>query len=417
MKYNLGKFLAIAENTFAVIGLTFFTRAFDVGRIDDGAGLLSETLVSIIRYSVWLISILLILWRWKKSLMVVKRDIFIWILIGILLTSDIWSVFPEFTNKNMQEVWQMASFGLYFAVSFSIKEQLKLVGITCALGAFSSMYVVLRIPAIGKHWYDHPGAWRGVYDYKNTFGSMMVLSALAFFLLPIDAKKKSHRLYKWGFFIASLIFILLSTSKTSLVISFIIISTLFFYRNFRWRGKVSVFYLDIGVLILGCIGTLGLTQWVAILTGLGKDITLTGRLPMWGFILARLNERPWLGFGRGAFWAKGSKYAIAAGQAVSEGYTPPHAHNGYIDLSLDAGFIGLLLFIISFLIAYYRSLKLAYKSKNPEDYWPLAVLLFLTMNNMMESYLMRLANIYLVLYIATVLSVRPQRQNIKCQSG
>jgi O-antigen ligase len=418
MKYSARQILINAEQIFAIIGLTFFTRGFDVGRVEDTPGLVPAILTTAIRYSVWAISVLLVCVRWQKTIMTLRYNIFIWLLIPIILSSYVWSEFPDFTLKNIQEVWQMASFGLYFAISFSVKQQLKLVAITFALGAFFSVYIALIFPWIGKHTFDHPGAWKGIYDYKNTFGSMMVLSALAFYLLPIeDLKNRLFKWYKWGFFGASLILILLSTSKTSLIISLIILFILFFYRNYRWRGKISVFYLDIGVLILGCVATVVLTFWVSILSGLGKDVTLTGRLPMWHFILTQLEDRPWLGFGRGAFWAKESKFAIAAGQAVSEGYIPPHAHNGYIDLILDSGFLGLSLFIISFIIVYYRVLKLAYGSKNSEDYWPLAVLLFITLNNMMESYFTRLANIYLVLYITTALSAMPKRPNRKLNSG
>ncbi len=76
---------------------------------------------------------------------------------------------------------------------------------------------------------------------------------------------------------------------------------------------------------------------------------------------------------------------------------------------LDVGFVGFALFLISFVIAYLRSLKLAYASDNAEDIWPLAFLLFLTLNNMMESYLLRLANVYWVLYVATALSVKVRK--------
>ncbi|MBW4573312.1 MAG: O-antigen ligase family protein [Tolypothrix carrinoi HA7290-LM1] len=409
------KYLELAEQIFVIISLTFFTRGFDVGRNGDAPGLLPVVFVTAIRYSVWAISAFLICVRWKKALVAITRDVFILMLVLIILTSYVWSEYPDFTLKNMQEIWQMLTFGLYFATSYSVKQQLKLVATTLALGVIFSIFVVFRYPTIGKHIYDHPGVWKGIYDYKNTFGSMMVLSSLAFYLLKCENQKQ--RLYKWGLFLLSISMIPLSNSKTSLIISLIIIFILYFYRNYRWRGKISLVYLDIGILILGSISTIVLTFWVSILSGLGKDVTLTGRLPMWHFIFTQLEERPWLGFGRGAFWAKGSKFAIAAGQAVSEGYLPPHAHNGYIDLILDSGLIGLSLFIISFILVYNRALKFAYGSKNPEDYWPLAVLLFLTLNNMMESYFSRLANIYFVMYITTALSAMPKKPHKKLNSG
>jgi O-antigen ligase len=126
---------------------------------------------------------------------------------------------------------------------------------------------------------------------------------------------------------------------------------------------------------------------------------------MWGIAMTRLMERPLLGFGRGAFWVPGSPYALEAGRAVAPGFIPPHAHNGFIDIALDVGLIGVLLFAISFFIAYARALKLAYAAKAPEKMWYLAFLIFLFMNNMTESFLLFKTNIYWTLYITSSLSL------------
>ncbi len=399
--------LETAEKIFAIIGLTFFSGGFGVGSTETAPGIIPLTIVSIIRYFVWSTSFILICFSYKRALHIASRDICVWILTAILYSSSIWSVNPTFTETSMPEVLQMVTFGWYFATRFSLKQQLRVVAWTFGIGAFLSMLVVWRLPSAGLHWNDHPGAWKGIYDYKNTFGSLMVLNSIAFLLLPVDNLK--HRRYKWAGFAISLLFIVFSTSKTSLVVSFITISIVLFYHKFRWRGKISVFYIDAILLFAGSAATIVLGLWVEILGAMGKDATLTGRIPMWTVALTELMQRPWFGFGRGAFWAQKSKYAIEAGYAVSQGFIPPHAHNGFIDIMLDVGFVGFFLFLISFTIAYIRSLKLAYASDNLEDLWPLAYLIFLTLNNMMESYMLRLANVYWVLYIATALSVTARK--------
>ncbi|MEL6163185.1 MAG: O-antigen ligase family protein, partial [Cyanobacteria bacterium J06628_3] len=96
--------------------------------------------------------------------------------------------------------------------------------------------------------------------------------------------------------------IVLSTSKTAVVVCFLLGIMLVFYRTFRWQGKISVIYLDLTVLVVGIVGTFVLTNWAALLGGMGKDPTLTGRTPMWGMMIKFIMERPWLGYGRGAFW-------------------------------------------------------------------------------------------------------------------
>ena len=402
------KHLETAEKFFAILGLTFFSGGLLAGASMNTPGLIPASVVSFVRYFVWGTSILLICVSYKRALYVISKDIFIFIFVLIVYSSSIWSVNPGFTDRFMPEVLQMTTFGVYLATRHSLKQQLRFVAWTFAIGAFASIYVVWRIPAAGLHWNDHPGSWKGIYDYKNTFGSLMVLNSVAFLLVPVDSAK--HRLYKWGNFAIALLMIYFSTSKTSLVVSFLTIVIVLFYRNFRWKGKVTVFYLDVLILFLGSIATIVIGLWVEILGAMGKDATLTGRTPMWNVAFTELMNRPWFGFGRGAFWAEKSKYAIDAGYAVSQGFIPPHAHNGFIDIMLDVGLVGFGVFLISFVIVYFRSLILAYGSDRAEDIWPLAYLLFVTLNNVMESYLLRLANVYWVLYIATALSVTVRRQ-------
>lgn len=398
------KFLSKVEPYFVILSLTFFMGG--LARM-----LPSLAMLTLFRYFSWGVTGVFIFLQWKQCLYLLRRNILICILTFIILMSFLWSIYPVSTLKDLREVVQMTMFALYFAMRFSVKEQVKLVAATLGVGIVLSVFYAVVNPTIAIHGADHPGAWKGIYDYKNTFGSMMVLSSLAFFLLPIE--KPIFQLYRWVGFGFSMLMMLLSTSKTSLVLSFLLVFIVILYRQFRWQGKISVVYLDIGILVFGCIGILVLTQWVEIITGLGKDPTLTGRTVIWSHVLMVLEDRLFLGFGRGAFWDPQSPYPAEAGRQLSSWYHPPHSHNGYIDLALDIGLVGFLLFLVIFFIAYFRSLRMAYAAKNPEDTWPLAFLMFLAMNNITESYLLRLANIYWVLFLATAmsLSLRPNKRS------
>ncbi|WP_460205996.1 O-antigen ligase family protein [Scytonema sp. NUACC21] len=395
------KFLRLAEQGFVILGLFFFSGALGIGAIGD---ILPSAVVTSVRYLVWFGSSFLVIFHWKKTLITASRDLLLCILTVLSLISFFWSEFPDFTLFNMKEVLMMTSFGLYFATRFNLKEQVQLIALTLLIGAFLSLVFAIGLPSIGKHGADHPGAWRGVYGYKNNLGSMMVLCSLALFSLP----KGTSKLYRWTGFSFALLLMLLSTSKTSLVLSFLLILIMVFYKKFRWQGKISVIFIDIGILILGCVALVIFSNWVELISGLGKDPTLTGRTPLWSAVIARLMERPLLGYGRDAYWAPKSKFAVEAGKSIS-GWIPPHAHNGFIDIALDVGFIGLLVFLISFVLSFARALKRAYATKDLEELWPLAFLTFLAMNNMTESFLMRLANLYWVLYITVALTVSQKK--------
>jgi exopolysaccharide production protein ExoQ len=386
----------IIEKIFAIIGLVFFSGGF--------SQLLPGTPITLLRYFVWGIATALICLRWKDGLRTVTKDIPLLILTAIILLSFLWSDILISTFKDNREIMQMTSFGWYFASRFKLKEQIQLLAAAFYIGIILSFIVGFAVPIIGIHQADHPGAWKGVFGYKNILGSIMIISSFTFFLLPIR-DNFWHQLYKWSGLGLSIALILLSTSKTSLVVSILLFLILFFYRNFRWQGKATVILLDLAILMLGGVGAIVIGSWTELLTALGRDPSLTGRTPMWGVALTRLMERPLLGFGRGAFWAPGSPYALEAGLAVAPGFIPPHGHNGFIDLLLDVGFIGFALFTVSYFIAYFRALKYAYATREVENLWYLAFLIFLLMNNMTESFLLFKTNIYWTLYISTALSL------------
>ncbi|BAZ16525.1 O-antigen polymerase [Calothrix sp. NIES-4071] len=388
--------ITIFEKIFVIIGVLFFSGAFS--ELFPGAP------ITLLRYIVWGGATVLACLRWKDSLRVIKSDIFLVFLSIIAFVSFLWSDVFVSTMKDSREILQMTAFGLYIAARFTVKEQVETLGIAFFIGELMSLVAAVVMPTLAIHGSDHPGAWKGVFGYKNLLGAIMVVSSFTFLLLPTNGSQL-QKIYKWTGLVFGIILMLLSTSKTSLVVTALLFLILFFYRYFRLASKTAIIFLDLVILVVGAALTVVLTNWTELLTALGRDPTLTGRTPMWGIAITRLMDRPLLGFGRGAFWAPGSSYALEAGQAVAPGFIPPHGHNGFIDLALDVGLIGIVLFAISFLIAYFRALKLAYATKAPYRMWYLAFLMFFFMNNMTESLMLFKTNIYWTLYITSALSL------------
>ena len=389
----LGQLIRLAEKSFIILGLTFFSGAFGINSLGM---IIPPGVVSLIRYLIWGASTALIVLLWQNTLIAFSRNFLLFLLTGLAYFSFIWSYDPDFTLFNSREVLMMTFFGLYFASRFSLKEIVELIGLTLFISCLTSVIVAVGMPAIGTHiGDDHSGAWKGVYGHKNNFGSMMILMWLSFFTLP----KGNSPIYKYIGIFLSIFLILVSTSKTSLVISILLISMMFFYKHFRWQGKISVIILDVGILVLGCLSVFITTYWVEILTELGRDSTLTGRTPIWGVMILKLIERPFLGYGRGGFFAPGSPYGFEAGRVLHAGWAPAHGHNGFLDLAIDFGLIGLGIFLINYFATFARGLKRAYATNNPEALFPLAFLLFLVMNNITESFLLYQINIYWVIYV------------------
>lgn len=403
---RLIKLFRITEYAFVILGLTFFSGAFGVFSL----GLvLPPSVVTFVRFLIWLGSTALVFVFWKQTIITIKNNLLLFILITLAFFSFIWSVSPEYTLFNAREVWMTATFALYFSIRFSLKEQMEAVATTLFIGIILSIFSSLFIPQVGRHIADeHSGLWKGIYGHKNALGALMTFSTLTFSCL----QRSIGKIYKYGGFILSLALVILSGSRTSFVVFFLITAVLFLYKRFRWRGKVSVIFLDFGILLFGSLFTVILSYWVEILTGLGRDPSLTGRLPIWNSMIERLMERPLLGFGRGAFFAPQSPYAVEAGQFMGTGWIPPHGHNGLLDLAIDLGLIGVSIFLVIYLQTFFKVLTRAYVSQNAENNWALAFIIFLTMNNITESLLLYQYNIYWVLFMTIALGINQKRITI-----
>jgi O-antigen ligase len=78
----------------------------------------------------------------------------------------------------------------------------------------------------------------------------------------------------------------------------------------------------------------------------GADVgTLTGRTELWSELMTYVAARPIVGYGFEGFWGP----MHTASVALSMGWVVPHAHNGYIEMLLDLGGVGLVLFVVALL--------------------------------------------------------------------
>ena len=90
---------------------------------------------------------------------------------------------------------------------------------------------------------------------------------------------------------------------------------------------------------------LGGSNVAAFSSSLGRDDTLTGRTDTWAELVPVVMSRPLLGCGFGSFWTT----------ARRDFYEMSHGHNGYLDVLLELGFVGLG-FYVAWLFASARRL-------------------------------------------------------------
>jgi O-antigen ligase len=88
------------------------------------------------------------------------------------------------------------------------------------------------------------------------------------------------------------------------------------------------------------------------------------------------------------------------------GWRPYKAHNGFIDILLDLGLLGLGIFGLNTAIAFWRSMKLVARERTLESQWPLLMLSLLLLYNVFEIDLIVPNSFVWVVYVAISVSVQ-----------
>ena len=149
-----------------------------------------------------------------------------------------------------------------------------------------------------------------------------------------------------------------------------------------------------------------------LLSGIGKDTTLTGRGDMWPYILEMSGKRPLLGYGYGGFWQGFEGESAYIWRAV--GWPAPNSHNGLLDLLIDLGISGVSIFLLGFWITLVRALAWLRSIKTSEGFWPFIFIIMFVLVNMTETTLMVRNDIFWVTYVSIAFSLQiPARGSIK----
>lgn len=397
---------SVFEKAFTVLSLLLFSDAF-ISLLRRRAGFVldsteGDAVMQVFLFGVYVVTCFLILVRWQKTLQVAMAEPLLMVLLAIALLSVLWSVAPMVTLRRSIALVGTTLFGVYFATRYSLKEQLKLLLWTLGIATLLSYLFALALPQLGIHQDGgHIGAWRGIYVHKNALGRSMGLSIVLFSLFVLYNPK--YRWIAWIGLVLSVGLILMSTSATPLLSSLTVLALLPLYSIWRWRNSLfmPVFIMAVTLCSIAVLWIFG--QVETILGAAGRDLTFTGRTELWSILLQMIQKQPWLGYGYSAFWLDWKGESGKVWSLLM--WEPTYAHNGYLQLGLDLGLLGVCLFVLGFLIYFGRALVWSRLQQTVEGMFPLVYLTFLLPYNVTESIILQQNSIFWVLYVSTVLSI------------
>jgi exopolysaccharide production protein ExoQ len=284
-----------------------------------------------------------------------------------------------------------------------------------------SLVLIKYYPALGRPYNRYSGIemWTGVTVAKNGLGRLCMISV--FFLLWAlyrrwrERPPEGWRYQGWADVCVILIALCLlkgADSATSLATLVLGAAAFLGLRLFR-KLKIMVPQAGLLTLLAVLIGLgasapfLGGSNVVIFSASLGRNNTLTGRTDVWAAVLPAMKQQPLLGYGFGSFWT----------DARRELYDIPTAHNGYLDILLELGEVGLAFYVV-WLLSCARQLHRALA----QDYdWASLAICFLLMTliyNTTESALNSLVEhmTAVVVLASLVVSCKPILANNRMKS-
>lgn len=184
--------------------------------------------------------------------------------------------------------------------------------------------------------------WRGAFPHKNTMASFMVFGIS--FVLAFEKQPRRRRVA-----VASMIgLVLLSRSGTGSACLATVLLSIFWCRRYI-RSTVRHGSTLIVMSFLSSIVGVGVfaTFVPSILELYGKDLTLSGRTEIWSAVVAAIRERPLTGYSWGGVWLDPTReptFTIVR----KLGFIVFHAHNGPLEIMLELGLVGLVLYLLMF---------------------------------------------------------------------
>lgn len=295
------------------------------------------------------------------------------------LISIIWSDFPATALKR----WPKA-LGDVVMVLIVITDRQPLIAFRRLLERLSFVLIPLSIlfikyfPQLGMAWnpWTGGGEFNGVTINKNTLGAVCMVLGLGILWIVLGVWKeekgaaRTRQLMAYGAVLAMVVYLFMKmNSMTSLSCLVMAIILLLVASLKRTRRKPAIIHLLLVSMVLTSVGILFLGLSPGALKAIGRNPTLTDRTIIWGQMLS-LVQHPIFGTGFETYWL-GPR--LDAMWRLNPVLRPNEAHNGYLEVYLNLGWvgIGLLAFI---LVTGYRGVFKAWRSGDPRG--PLLIAYF-----------------------------------------
>lgn len=300
----------------------------------------------------------------------------------LVVTSVAWSHYPATSLLAAVTTWATVIGAVALSVVIGWEDLLRLLGyaLRAILGIsllFELLVAVIVQRPVLPLWYpsDVPfdeiptfdfwtlaelfegGRIQGIVSNSNLLAFVALLGIIVFGVQLAD--KRVRLLAGWASMGLAVLCLALSESVTmyaaSVAVAVVVFGVWLTRRASTHRARSWAFGIVTTVIAVGI--TIVVVFHEAIFTALGKESDLSGRVDIWTAVVGLAQQRPWLGWGWISHWAP---WVEPLGSLVElNGVRQLQAHNAWLDVWLQLGVLGVVVFGALVLVTIVRSFWLA----------------------------------------------------------
>lgn len=302
-------------------------------------------------YPIYLFGLFGLLRAGANGLRAILSTPLLYCVLALAFASTFWSLIPDVTSRRAFALAMTSLFGVYLAARYKWREMILIMAAGFATMAVIGALGSLTMPALFVDQKVHVGAWKGVWVEKNVMGGFMVRGFAACACAALISTKHKKL---WAFLAAfCAAMVLLSTSAGALLALLMGGTLILAITMLRKSAAHALFFGYSALAVILAAAVVAIFMPGDILQALGRDASLTGRMPIWTLVMSEIKEHFWVGNGYAVFWK--DQHGAANYIRVALQWGVPNAHNGWLDLALNLGFVGVLLCGIYLFLGVWRA--------------------------------------------------------------
>ncbi len=271
-------------------------------------------------------------------------------IVGLPVASLAWSIDPVATFFNIRTVVPAIVAIILAAGLLTLRDFTLAMIWAVRIAVVVTVIALILVPSTRYHLVGgvnddpYPG-WHGFFNHKNNMAPFLALG------IPTVLIFERNPLFKWGTLALIAGLLAGSTSATGVSGAFMAVITWYWLKTYQQQDDDRDSTLLFTVSLVGSVALIGgaVASFATITSAYGKDTSLSGRTEIWEASIEALSRRPWLGHGLGALFWRVDLEPETAEIWRHVGFEAAHAHNGALDLALQIGLVGLLVFTVLWL--------------------------------------------------------------------